>query len=210
MKTARTYLFFFIFGLTALLVLRFVQVKSKQAFTPLPSDFSLNPPAKALTGTLTITKGKAEKLSRTGNAYEEASTGAQILIGESVATKENSLASVTVNGLVTVILESKAELVFANLFTENMLLLQKAGKATYDVATEKQLSVRTLHALVSITSGSTTINIIDTDMSVSVKTGSAKLALVDMDNNTRVWNLKEGQRATIDDTAREVFLVGKR
>lgn len=181
-----------------------------RTFTPLPSTFSLNPPARSLTGMLTITKGKAEKLSRTGSEYEEASTGAQILIGESVATKENSLASVTINGIVTVILESKSELIFANLFAKNMLLLQKAGKATYDVVTEKQLSVRALHALISIASGSTTINIIDTDMSVSVKTGSAKLALVDMDNNTHVWNLKEGQRATIDDTTRKVFLVGKR
>ncbi len=210
MKTAPILLFFFILGLTALLILRYVQVKSKQAFTPLPSDFSLNPPAQALTGTLTITKGKAMKFSRTGSEYEEASTGAQILIGESVATKENSAATVSVNGIATAVLESKAELVFANLFAENMLLLQKSGKITYNVNPEKQLSARTLHALISLTPGSTTINIIDTDMSVSVKTGSAKVALVDTDNNTRVWNLKEGQRANIDDTAREVFLVGKR
>ena len=210
MKTARICLFFFIFGFITLLGFRYAQVRYRHPFTPQLSTFSLNPPARAVTGTLTITKGNAEKLSRTGSVYEEASTGARILIGESVATKENSAATVSVNGIVTASLESKAELVLANLFAENMLLLQKTGKISYDVTSGKQLSIRALHALISITSGSTTINIIDTDMSVSVKTGSANIALVDTDNNTRTWNLKEGQRANIDDTARKVLLVGKR
>lgn len=142
--------------------------------------------------------------------YKEASTGAGILIGESIATKENSAATVSVSGIVTAFLKSKTELVFANLFAENMLLLQKTGQITYDVAPEKQLGIRALHALISITSGSTTINIIGTDTSVSINTGSAKVALVDTDNNTRVWNLKEGQWISINDTTRNVVLVGKR
>lgn len=210
MKTTRLYLFFFILGFVTLLGFRYAQLKFARTFTPLPSTFFLNPPARALSGILTITKGKAEKLSRSGNAYEEASTGAQILIGESVATKDNSIASVSVNGIVTASLESKAELVFANLFAENMLLQQKTGNITYDIASGKQLSIRALHALIFITSGLTTINILDTDMSIHVKTGYAKVALVDIDNNTHVWNLKEGQRVNIDDTTREVHLVGKR
>lgn len=210
MKHTRFYICFFIFGFTTLLVARSIQIKYTPAFAPQTSTFALTPPAQALSGTLTITKGKAEKLSRTAPAYEEASTGAQILIGESVATKENSAATVSVPNIVTTVLGSKSELVFANLFADNILLFQKAGTITYDVATDKQLSIRALHALISITSGSTTINIIGTDTSVSINTGSAKVALVDTDNNTRVWNLKKGQWISINDTTRNVVLVGKR
>jgi hypothetical protein len=58
--------------------------------------------------------------------------------------------------------------------------------------------------------GDVTINIIDTDSSVTVKTGSVKFALVDNDNNTNVWNLQSGQRANIDDQTRQVTLVQAR
>lgn len=210
MKHIRFYILFFIVGLTTLLVARSIQVYYTPGFTPQTSTFSLTPPTQALSGILTITKGKAELLSRTAPAYEEASTGAQILIGESVATKENSTATVSVPHIVTTVLGSKSELVFANLFAGNMLLVQKAGTITFDVATDKQLSVRVLHALISISSGSTTINIIDTDLSVSINTGSAKVALVDADNDTRVWYLKKGQWMSLNDTTREVRLKGKR
>jgi hypothetical protein len=47
-------------------------------------------------------------------------------------------------------------------------------------------------------------------MSVTVKTGSVKLALVDNDNNTKIWNLKSGERANIDDATREVTLIKAR
>lgn len=210
MKHTRYYICFFIFGFTTLLIARSIQINYTPAFAPQTSTFSLTPPAQALSGTLTITKGKAEKLSRTSPAYEETSTGAQILIGESVTTKENSTATVSVANIVTTVLGSKSELVYANLFADNMLLFQKAGTITFDVATDKQLSVRALHALISITSGSTTVNIIDSDLSVSINTGSAKVALVDTDNNTRVWHLKEGQWISLNDTTREVRLKGKR
>lgn len=210
MNHVRFYILFFIVGFITVLVGRSMQIQNIPAFSPQTSTFSLTPPAQALSGTLTITKGKAEKLSRTAPAYEEASTGAKILIGESVTTKEHSAAAVTIPNIVTTIFGSTSELVFANLFAENMLLLQKTGQITYDVAPEKQLGIRALHALISITSGSTTINIIGTDTSVSINTGSAKVALVDTDNNTRVWNLKEGQWISINDTTRNVVLVGKR
>lgn len=47
-------------------------------------------------------------------------------------------------------------------------------------------------------------------MSVTVSTGSVQLALVDTHNNTHAWNLKAGQRANIDDAAREVYFLKTR
>lgn len=206
MENTRPYHVFFFIGLLTLLVLRFGQVKFARIFTPQPSTFSLAPPAQAVSGTLTITYGKADIFTRTAPDYQEASTGAKILIGESVATKEYSAATASVNGIVTAVLGSKTELVFANLFPDNMLLIQKAGQSTYTLAPGKHISVRALHALIALYSGITTITINGTTVSVVTNTGSAAIALVDTDNTTRVWNLGSGQSAAVDDTKRQVLV----
>jgi hypothetical protein len=178
--------------------------------TPQPT-LSLEPPAQALSGILTVTKGHAEVFARSSDAYAEASTGAKILLGESVATKENSQAVIEITNFVTATMEEKAEVVFANLFANNMVLQQKNGKVLYKLADGvNPIAIRALHALVSLRSGETTINIIDTDLSVTVKSGSIKLALVDTDNNTKIWELKEDQRANIDDDSRTVRILKTR
>jgi hypothetical protein len=175
--------------------------------TPEPT-FALVPPSEAVSGILTVEKGHVEKLSRQDTEYKETSTGAQILIGESVATKENSTAAATVSGIVNVSMGPTSELVFANLFPTNFVLQQKNGRIEYIVG--KQISLRALHSLITINPGDVIITIIDTDMSITVKTGSVKFALVDANNTTNVWNLKAGARANIDDANRDVYLVQAR
>ncbi len=175
--------------------------------TPEPT-FALVPPSQAVSGILTVTSGQAEKFSRNDTQYREASSGAQILIGESVATKENSTAAASVSGIVRVNMGPTAELVFANLFPDDFVLQQTTGKIEYFV--DAPISVHALHSLVSMNPGDFILNIIDTDMSITVNTGSVKFALVDNDNNTNVWNLNAGQRANIDDAARQVYLVQAR
>lgn len=172
--------------------------------TPLPT-FALEPPSQALSGILTVTSGHAQKYSRNDTEYKEASTGAQILIGESVATKDNSTATAEVSGFVKASLGPTSELVFANLFPTDFVLQQKIGKIDYLVT--KPISVRARDVLINLNPGEIIVNIIDTDMSISVKTGSVKFALVDNNNNTGVWNLKAGERANIDDAIDQVYLV---
>jgi hypothetical protein len=191
-------------------VVGYQYLRSKQQMpivTPEPA-FILTPPSQAVSGTLTVVNGRVEKFSRGDTDFKEASTGAQILLGESIATKANASATVAVNDIVTMSMGPMAELVFANFFPKNFVLQQKSGKITYQV--DKPISIRALHTLVSIDSGDVTINIIDTDASITVKTGTVKFALVDNDNNTKVWNLKPNQRANIDDEARTVRLIQAR
>jgi hypothetical protein len=106
-----------------------------QTNQPAPEPtFALAPPSEAVSGILTVTSGHAEKLSRNENDYQEASTGAQILIGESVATKENSGATASVSGIVTATMGPTSEVVFANLFPSDFVLQQKNGKIEYLVS----------------------------------------------------------------------------
>lgn len=205
MKTALLALLAFILGFGSVVGYHSTIV-TPTANQPIPEPtFVLIPPSEAVSGTLTVTSGHAEKLSRNETDYKEASTGAQILIGESVATKENSTATASVSGIVSANMNPAAELVFPNLFPKNFVLQQKSGKIDYQVT--QPISVRALHSLVTINPGDVTINIIDTDMSITVKTGSVKFALVDNNNNTNVWNLKTDERANIDDANRLVYLI---
>jgi len=214
-KTILLLLLAFLLGFGGVVGYQFIRSKQNAPAVATPASqptqeltFALVPPSEAVWGILTVTSGHAEKFSRGETEYKEASTGAQILLGESIATKENSSATTDVSGIVKASLGASSELVFANLFPTDFVLQQKIGKIDYLVT--KPISVRALHSLVTIESGDTTINIIDTDMSITVKTGSVKFALVDNDNNTKVWNLNTGQRANIDDKTREVFLVQAR
>ena len=209
----------FLFGFIAVIGYQYYQARQlKLVATPDPvpardqSDpeptFALVPPSQAINGILTIIKGKADMITRTDSEYKEASSGAQILLGESVATKEDASAIAEFSGIVTVSMGPVSELVFANLFPENIVLQQKNGKIVYVV--RKPISVRALHSLVTMNPGTVTVNIIDTDVSVTVTSGSVKLAIVDTDNTTRIYDLKTKERANIDDAAREVFLVKAR
>lgn len=209
----------FLCGVGAVLGYRYMHAKrvpppsvTIQQPTPTPQPtFALEPPSEAVSGILTITHGKAQKWSRNDDGYKEASSGAQILTGESVVTEDQSTAVATISGIANITFAQNAELGFANLYPMDMVVQQKSGKIIYDVTdTGHPFAVRALHMLVSINSGQTTINIVDTDTSVTVTTGSAKLALVDTDNNTHVWELSAGHRANIDDTARQVYFVSQR
>lgn len=198
----------FLVGFIGFLTARFIQVCTLSPFLPQISTFTFTPPSQALSGILTSTNGHVEKLSRNENEFKEASQGATILLGESVATKTKSDATVTIANFAKIQFGPAAEVNFANLFSDNMVLQQKSGDIRY--STTKPLSIRALHTLISITSGTTIINIIDTDISVAVQSGLAKFALVDTDNNTRTYQLSEGQWANINDTTRKVYLVTPR
>jgi hypothetical protein len=170
--------------------------------------FALEPPSQAVNGTLSVATGHALKFSRGDTEYKEASTGAQVLIGESVATNTESSASVVVPNIVVTDLSENAEVVYANMFLKNFVLQQKNGDVRYAVT--MPISVRVLHTLVQLNPGEYTISVSDSDVSVTVKTGSAKLGLVELDNTTRVWEVGEGERADIFDTTRRVRLVHTR
>lgn len=195
------------------LYLRKQVVKPAYVSSVLPSrapepTFALEPPSEAVNGTLTITTGHAMKFSRGDTEYKEASTGAQVLIGESVATNAESSASVVVPNIVVTDLSENAEVVYANMFLKNFVLQQKNGDVRYAVTAP--ISVRVLHSLVHFNPGEYSISVSDSDVSVIVKTGSAKLGLVELDNTTRVWEVGEGERADIDDSARRMRLVHTR
>lgn len=171
------------------------------------SPFVLSPPPRALTGMIRSLQGQVIKLSRDDSEFRDASPGASILLGESVATKPDSAAMVDLPGIGSVAMQENSEISFANMFPENSVLQQKSGKVFYTVESAHPLAIRVLHILISASSSAFLVGVDDTDISVSVQGGVLKIAQVDNNNDTHVWELEDGGHATIDDAARTVRFV---
>ena len=172
--------------------------------------FILQPPAQSLKGTLIEQAGSVKHKTRDANAYVDASASATILIGESVATGDDGMASIRIPNLCTTKLGKNSEIAFLNLFAENSVFQQKSGNILYEIVSNKPVAIRALHTLIQSEESTFSVNIVDTDIAVIAEKGNIKIAIVDTDNVTHLYTLSEGKRANIDDTARTVTIVSPR
>lgn len=191
-------------GLAGILTFRYFQVKNSPAFAPQPSSFTLSPPSQAITAALSESAGVVEQFTREADDYQEATPGGAIRQGESIATKRGS-AVIALDTLGSVSMGDNSEMSFVSLIPTSLVVWQKSGTVAYEVNASDPFSIRALHALITL-SGDASLAIDGTDILFRVTKGTAKLALVDTDNNTNVWNIVEGQRAIVDDEARSVRL----
>lgn len=185
-------------GFISVLLFRYIQARSASPFTPQQSTFILAPPTQAITATITQTTGIVEHLTREADDYQEATPGGAVRQGESIATK-NGTALITLGNLGTVSLMNNAEISLVHLIPDSLMFLHKAGSIDYKTDT----SIRVLHAFVQL-SGDATISVRGPIVTVLVTQGTAKLALVDIENNTKVWEITQGQSVIVNDETRTI------
>lgn len=201
------FLLLFLIGTVGIVVFRLWQVKDAGhiSFTPQQSSFVLKPPLDALEGKLSLFKGDVKKKPRDKEEFKEVNVGEEILQGEKIATGKKSQATIEFANLVKVNLGSDTEIGFNNLIPTDFLLNQSLGSATYELLQENvPFSVRSLHVLLTVYSGKSEVVVSDETITVKVLSGNAKLALVDLENKTHVWEIKEGQKVLVNDTQRRV------
>lgn len=201
------FLLLFLIGAVGVVAFRLWQVKNAGhiSFTPQQSSFVLKPPSDALKGKYLLINGSVKKEPREKNDFEDVNIREEILQGEKLATGEKSKAVVELTNFARVNLGSNTEIGFNNLIPANFLISQSLGSVTYELLRDANpISVRSLHALVAINSGKSEFTISDETITFKVLSGAAKLALVDLENKTHIWEIKEGQKALINDTERRV------
>lgn len=191
-------------GLLAVFTFRYVQISRIAPFVPQPSSLTLDPPAHAITGTLSQSTGIVEHFTREADDYQEATPGGSIRQGESIATKRGS-ARINIENIGSVTLSNNSEMSFVNLIPSSLMLWHKSGSVEYEVNSVDPFSIRALHALITL-SGDATINVSGEIVRVQVTKGSARLALVGTDNATQVWDITQGHLAQINDKTRQVVL----
>ncbi|MBL7159513.1 FecR domain-containing protein [Candidatus Microgenomates bacterium] len=198
----------FLVSVLGVFAFRFWQVKKMPvpSFSPQKSSFSLKPPTEALKGEFLTIKGDVKKEPRDKEEFETVKTEGEVLIeGEKIATGEKSQATIEFPDFIKIDLGSDTEIGLANLMPANFLINQLSGSVTYRLLqNDNAFSVRSLHALITFDSGESEISVEGNEIKIEVLSGKAKLALVDLDNKTHIWELNEGEEVLVDDAERRV------
>lgn len=196
----------FCLGIGILLGYRLWQVKRFiQPFVAQNSHFVLSPPAEAIEGNLVQVQGRVELLGRDNEDWKVVNPGEKLLQGESLATKELSYAKVEFPQFYQLDLYEEGNIDLVNLIPENFLINQTSGVVAYrQLQEQRPVNVRALHALLTIYGGETEVDIQTEEININVLSGKGKLVMVDLDNQTQVWELTEGQEVLIDDRERRV------
>jgi hypothetical protein len=180
------------------------KAQQRPAFVSQTSTFLLEPPAGAIPVNLTTSTGTVEQFVRENTEYTQATPGGMIRQGESIATKlGNAIITLADSGNIT--LRNNSQISFIHLLPNSIVLWHRAGAIEYEVNSMNPFSIRTLHALVELW-GDAVISTDDPIIKIQLNKGTAKVAIVDADNNTKIWNMTEGQLLRIDDDTREVEL----
>jgi len=191
-----------VLGVVCVFVVRALWAHKSPLFVPQNSFLDLVPPRQAITGIIAQSSGEVFQFTRENDGYTPATPGGTLRQGEAIATKQGAVA-LSFNNAGHVSLKENSELSAASLVADAIMFQQKEGIIFYEVNSITPFSIRALHALFTL-NGDATLTIRGTQVMFQVTKGTAKLALVDTDNNTHVWDLVEGNRAFVDDNAREV------
>lgn len=202
--------FILLSGIACLIFFRIWQVSKIKpaAFIPSATQPTLLPPTEALNGKIVKITGTVQKISRDHSDFERVSLGNLVLSGEVVATNAQASAAILIENVVLINLGGQSEAEFNDLLPTKFLVRQKRGTIHYQTLGSTQpISIRSLHILLTLENGSATV--ITTNKMIKVNAfGSVKLATVDANNNTHVWQLTNGNTATINDDTRSVQTNG--
>ena len=196
----------FFTGIISFFVYRSYLVKKEAAipFSPKDTILSLDPPSSALIGKVVKATGTVEKLARDKKEFEKISEGIEILQGESIKTDRLSNTEVEFLDYALITLSQNTQVVFANLLPSNFLIHQIDGQTWYKIFSDKPISIRILHSLITIHAGEMDAKLQGDLLTIQVIEGQTKLAMVNLDNETNIYSLAKGDSVSIDDANRRV------
>lgn len=155
-----------------------------------------NPPTLASQGDISITSDTVEILQRYSQDFVNAASISAVLQEEQIRTDETGKATVTLDDIVIVNLDTTSLVSFINLISGNLLLRQNSGDVNYLI--NKPISIRVSDTLTSMKNGELDISI-DEDSGLvymDIASGSGKIAFINNDNQTQVYDITKGDKVT--------------
>jgi hypothetical protein len=175
-----------------------------------PTPFIMAPPTEAVTGTVETLSGEVQKIAYNANDFLPISTNASILQGEVIKTLENGSAKITFPNTAQIDIRPISQIEFSNLLPQTMLFTQRGGAARYTLSdSSRPVSVRILHTLFTIASGSAELAIDSSDITLTVLSGETIPTIVDVNNDTKFWHITAGKTVTLDDENKSMW-AGRR
>lgn len=195
------YIILFFLGIGVVYGVRIVQVKLKppMAFSPSVSTLTLSPPRESFSGQIVESSGVVEKRGREDEEFKPLQ-GTTIVQDDSIATKQSNI-EILLNDQTGLKLLNNSEIGFVNLLPNSLLFKQVSGTITYKPFSP--ISIRVLHTLIE-TTGTITVSIDQSFITLNHLTIKTKIGLVDLENNTQVYVIKPGETAVINDEIRSV------
>jgi hypothetical protein len=170
---------------------------------------SLVQPNKALATSLISVKGTVEKIPWDLFDPVPAKSNSPLLQGDEILTHAKSAAGIEIQGQTSILLAENTDISLSSLVGERVLINQKSGTVDFSVQSGAvPLNVITGKSLLEIASGSVRIIIAKNTIDISVIKGAAKLGYVDRTDNTKTWQLRDGQNAVINTATRRVTTKG--
>lgn len=143
--------------------------------------------------------GELKILRRADSEFTPYIPDTTIVEGETIAITTNSNSSFLLGDTLTIRLIDQAEVDLSSLQPSHILLRQKEGSISYETTAPQEISIRSLHILITLSDGMITITTQSPKIGI-LSAGTARLAMVDSRNDTHVWQLTDGDTATTDDT----------
>ena len=193
MKNIKLFIIFFLIGIGLVLVFQQKPAIQKQIVIP---SFSIEaPPSESLIGSITSRAGILFWESRIATAPSELINNELMKQGERIITKEKSSATLNFDHFGSIILSENADLSFIQTLPIDFVVEQKKGEIEYSIDSETPLSVRVRNALITKTSGTIQITVTDEDPIILISTvqGTAKIGFNDLNYDSQVFTLREGQ-----------------
>ncbi len=159
-------------------------------------NIPLNPPELAIDGDIAILSNTVEVLPRYSTDWVNTATKSAVLQEEQVRTDETGKATVILDDIVIVNLDTTSLVSFINLISGNLLLRQNSGDVNYLI--NKPISIKVSDTLTSMKNGELDISI-DKDSDffyMDIALGSGKIAFINNDNQTKVYNITKGDKVT--------------
>lgn len=167
--------------------------------TPLPTIITLRLPAVGQQGVLMQTSGTVTKIPWDSFNPAPATPGGMLYQSEEIETKEKSTALLSFPQAFHCALGENTIVYLSSLLPNHALLQQRKGTTTYDLDSPSALlSVRIPGVLVELSQGEITIEVTDKTLTILVPNGKAKVAKINPDNVTQVWQLTNKDRAVIN------------
>lgn len=207
----KLFLFFFLLGLiaTAGYSLWNNQKVIENLISPISTQSSLfsmiNAPKNSVKGQMTNLIGEIAWQSRVSSQSMVIKKPVEIQQGESLQSGKDGKSTVLFENYVVVDISSNSDLEFIQTLPNNFVFNQKEGNVSYEQIGSTPLSVRTLHSIVKINSGSVAISV-DIEkgtVDLTVKKGTVTIGYNDINFVSQVIPVSVGQELIYNDKSRE-------
>lgn len=161
-------------------------------------------PKESVKGQIATMSGEVWWISRVTSQRTPYATPSAVQQGETYATGDNGAIEINFSEYGSVNIVSKSEVGIDQTLPVDFVFDQSSGSASFTSLGRSPFSVRSLHLLTTIASGSATINLDYKKHLITLRviSGSAKLAYNDTDIVSQVLEISQGKSFRFDDDNR--------